>query len=93
MIEQLLQLLVRVVDAQLFVGIYLRGRESSKGYGVLITKLLHNSTARIMQTTAIQTLKISNPAISRIPMKEAPWRLVLSKDLLILTTNHLNMRS
>ncbi len=39
------------------------------------------------------TSKISNPAISRIPMKEAPWRLVLSKALFMRITNQRNSRS
>lgn len=39
------------------------------------------------------TLKISNPAISKIPMNEAPCLFVLSSDLLILVTSHLNRRS
>ena len=35
------------------------------------------------------TKNISNPAMSRIPMKEAPWRLVRSSDLLTRATIHL----
>lgn len=39
------------------------------------------------------TWNISKPAISRIPMKDAPCRLVRSRDLLMRWTIHLNMRS
>lgn len=39
------------------------------------------------------TSKISKPAISRIPMKEAPWRLVLSSALLMRWTSQRNSRS
>lgn len=39
------------------------------------------------------TWNISNPAMSSIPMNEAPCFLDLSRDLLILPTNHLNILS
>ena len=41
----------------------------------------------------IHTWKISNPAMSRIPMNEAPCLFVRSNDLLIRWTIHLNIRS
>lgn len=40
-----------------------------------------------------QTWKISNPAISRMPMNEAPCLCLRSRALLILWTSHLNRRS
>lgn len=40
-----------------------------------------------------QTWKISKPAISRIPMKEAPCLCLRSRALLILWTSHRNRRS
>lgn len=39
------------------------------------------------------TWKISNPAISRMPMNEAPCLCLRSRALLILWTSHLNRRS
>ena len=43
--------------------------------------------------SSLFTLKISKPAISRMPMNEAPSRLVRSKHLLMRWTIHLNILS
>jgi len=43
--------------------------------------------------SSMHTLKISKPAISKIPMKDAPCLFVLSRERLILVTNHLNILS
>ena len=48
---------------------------------------------RVLNAKLHHTLKISNPAISSMPMKELPFREVRSKVLLIRATSHLNMRS
>lgn len=47
----------------------------------------------ISLSTHKHTWKISNPAISRIPMKEAPCLCLRSRALLTLCTSHLNKRS
>lgn len=52
-----------------------------------------NTLLSAAQASQEQTWKISNPAISRIPMKEAPCLCLRSRALLILCTSHLNRRS
>lgn len=56
------------------------------------TQELALGTFYILPTSLILTSKISNPAISRTPMKNCLGSLV-SRVLLIRTTNHLNIRS
>jgi len=46
------------------------------------------------QNTQMQnTWNISKPAMSRMPINEAPWRLLRSRERLTRWTIHLNMRS
>ncbi|TNN58556.1 hypothetical protein EYF80_031176 [Liparis tanakae] len=69
-VEELLQLLVGVVDAQLLEGVQLEGS---------------------VRKTCVMV--ISKPAISRMPMNDAPWRLVRSRALLMRWTSQRNRRS
>lgn len=52
-----------------------------------------NRKRKTFKNDFIQTWNISKPAMSKIPMKEAPWRLVRSRALLMRWTSQRNRRS
>ena len=99
-VEELLQLLVRQVDAQLLEGVHLkREGEHAHREEMFIVDIYkygfrhqYNSILANFFKLLHCTWKISNPAISRTPMKKFRRDLV-SRVLLILCTSHLNMRS
>lgn len=89
-VEELLQLLVGVVDAQLLKGVELRRGTCERGAGA--GRGTGGGRPR-GQGSLAQTWKISKPAMSRMPRKEAPWRGLRSRARLRRRTSQRKRRS